>query len=174
LTGEGKLGTIQQKTSILSSIGNASFNQSQNIQDLLDKLIQLFTDFFKIESNETILLIALQQLNVWFENMKLFSLSGDLMKKLNDFFKSLLENKSATSSVKNSIFQNMSMIYSVKTNEVSNFITHCNSLIEKALNNPTQNHIISSEALAPCLLLATHLNGDISTGNFAIISNSYK
>lgn len=101
--------------------------------------------------------------------MKLFTLSAELTKKLNDFFKLLLENKSATSSVKNAVFQNMSMIYSVKSNEISNFITHCNSLIEKALNNPTQNHIISSEALAPCLLLAIHLNGDISTGKIKLL-----
>jgi len=85
---EGKSASINQKQTILFSIGNCSFNCCQsNTQDVFLKLIQLFNEYLKNETNESVVIFALSQLKIWLDLLKVQTISSDVFNKLNDFFK---------------------------------------------------------------------------------------
>ena len=88
LNGEGKSASIDQRQQIIFSIGNCSFNCCQtNTQDVLLKLIQLFSEYLKNETNESMIIFALSQLKIWLESLKIQTISTEILNKLNDFFK---------------------------------------------------------------------------------------
>ncbi len=88
LNGEGKSASTNQKQAIISAIGNCSFSCcTTNTQDVFLKLIQLFYEFLKNETNESIVVFALNQLKIWLESLKVQTNSSELYNKLNDFFK---------------------------------------------------------------------------------------
>jgi hypothetical protein len=84
---EGKISTPNQKLAILTAIGNVASNFCQSIQDLLPQLLQLFGDYLKLETHETSLIFALDQLNRWLQSLKLKNIPGEHATKLNAFFK---------------------------------------------------------------------------------------
>lgn len=165
--GEGKLSTSNQKCAILSAIGNCSSIFSQTSQDILVQLIQSFADFLKIETHEPTQVFALQQLNKWLRSFKLQQYSPETVKKLNDFFKVLIETKSYSNSVRSTVYQCMASIYSLPqmVNNISNFSAACITLIEKANTQVSQSNLITYEALSASLLLAIYLANDSSIGS---------
>ena len=117
LSGEAKLGSLAQKTAVLTAVGNCALHYAgqHNNSDMLLKLLQMFGDRLKSEAAEAVVLVALAQLAIWLEHLKFSTLGGnDTTKKVNAFFKTLLDSKATSSSVKNLLFQNMIAIYSSK------------------------------------------------------------
>ena len=86
LKGEAK-SSLATKKALLQSIENCSANCSQEKQEIAMQLIDSFGEFFKMETHEGTLILALQALTTWFQKLRLFSLQPELVKKLNDFFK---------------------------------------------------------------------------------------
>lgn len=168
--GEGKLSTSNQKISILTAIGNCSSIFSESSQDILIVLFQLFADYLKTETHEPSQVFCLQQLNKWLKSFKLQQFSAECVKKLNEFFKSLIENKSYSNMVRAYVYQSMASIYSIPqlVNNIANFSAGCMSIIDKAHAQVSQNNLITYEALSASLLLAIYLANDISNGLYSI------
>ena len=83
-----KISTPAHKCIILTSIGNVSFNCSKHTEEVIKKIVQLFSDFISSETHDGTVQCAIQQLNLWLSKPLVSSLlTPELIKNLNNFFK---------------------------------------------------------------------------------------
>lgn len=172
----GKLTTQTQKCVVLTAIGNLAHNSSSQIsQEIIQQLFQSFGEYLvKSETHEATVIHALNQLNVWFANLKLGSsstLPADTLKKLNDFLKSFLVDSSKQTTF-HSRSAGLRLMVTLSTSMPSLIqgllqntpvITACVQVVEKAAGQgTTQNYALSSEALTASLILSIFLANDTS------------
>jgi hypothetical protein len=84
---QGKLSTSNQKFSVLTAIGNCSFNFCFSNNDVLKFFIENIGDFLKSETHEATQLFCLEQLSSCFRNLQTSSFATIFLTKLKDFFK---------------------------------------------------------------------------------------
>ncbi len=167
--GEAKLATATQKQNVLNGIGSLAHNSSHQLNpDVFLQLLQLFGDYLKTETHEATLIFTLKQLNVWFTQLKMSSFNAECVKKLNDFFKTLSDNKSYSFMLKSCVYHDMCTIYSLSgsslIDNVGGFAAQSMQAIEKAVAQVTQNNAVNTEALGAALLLSVWLANDLSNG----------
>ncbi len=84
---EGKLTLPIQKSMVLTTIGNCSFNPSFSSVECVGRVLDLFSEFFKVEVNDATLHFAFEQLRVCLTNMKITSFQDEFLTKIREFFK---------------------------------------------------------------------------------------
>jgi hypothetical protein len=72
---------------VLSAIGNCSFNISFSSQEILQDLLNYYSEFLKSETNEATLHFGFDKLKLCFQNTQIFNFQAELLVKFKEFFK---------------------------------------------------------------------------------------
>ncbi len=84
---EGKLTLPIQKSMVLTAIANCSFNPSFSSPECISRLLEHYSEFFKVEVNDITLHFAFEQLRVCLQNTKMTSFQAEFLNKIREFFK---------------------------------------------------------------------------------------
>ncbi len=85
--GEGKLTSSVQKCMVLAAIGNCSLNSSFSNQEILQQLLDSYSEFLKVETHEATLHFGFEQLIACLKNIHLSNFQAAFLLKVKEFFK---------------------------------------------------------------------------------------
>ena len=85
--GEGKLTSSVQKCMVLAAIGNCSLNSSFSNQDILQQLLDSYSEFIKVETHEATLHFGFEQLIACLKNIHISNFQAAFLLKVKEFFK---------------------------------------------------------------------------------------